>query len=61
MASLSRPSVHATNLLSELRRQHGHLFRPESAEANWMATPAGRGYFVIVRLCGPTEAAINKS
>jgi hypothetical protein len=34
---------------------------PAGKEANWMATPAGRGYFVIIRLYGPTEAAIDKS
>jgi hypothetical protein len=34
---------------------------PAGKEANWMATPAGRGYFVIFRLYGPTEAAINKT
>jgi hypothetical protein len=34
---------------------------PSGKEANWMATPAGRGYFVIFRLYGPTEAAINKT
>lgn len=30
-------------------------------EENWLATPPGRGYFAILRLYGPTEAAINKS
>jgi hypothetical protein len=34
---------------------------PAGKESNWMATPAGRGYFVILRLYGPTEAAIDKS
>jgi hypothetical protein len=34
---------------------------PAGKEANWMATPAGKGYFVILRLYGPTEAAIDKS
>ncbi len=34
---------------------------PEGKQANWIATPAGRGYFVILRLYGPTEAAINKT
>jgi hypothetical protein len=34
---------------------------PAGKEANWIATPAGRGYFVIFRLYGPTEAAINKT
>jgi hypothetical protein len=34
---------------------------PAGKESNWMATPAGRGYFVIFRLYGPTEAAIDKS
>lgn len=26
-----------------------------------MATPAGKGYFVILRFYGPTQAAIDKS
>jgi len=30
-------------------------------EANWLATVPGKGYFAIVRLYGPTEAALNKS
>jgi hypothetical protein len=34
---------------------------PAGKKGNWMATPAGRGYFVILRLYGPTEAAIDKS
>ena len=34
---------------------------PAGEEANWLATVPGRGYFVILRLYGPTEAAINKS
>jgi|SRR5580698_5440267 hypothetical protein len=34
---------------------------PAGKEANWIATPAGRGYFVIFRLYGPTQAAIDKS
>jgi hypothetical protein len=34
---------------------------PAGKEGNWLATPPGRGYFVIIRLYGPTEAAINKS
>jgi hypothetical protein len=34
---------------------------PAGKEANWMATPAGKGYFVIYRLYGPTQAAIDKS
>jgi hypothetical protein len=34
---------------------------PAGKEANWMATPAGKGYFVIFRLYGPTQAAIDKS
>ena len=28
---------------------------------NWLATVPGKGYFVILRLYSPTEAAINKS
>jgi hypothetical protein len=34
---------------------------PAGKGANWLATPAGKGYFAILRLYGPTEAAINKS
>jgi hypothetical protein len=33
---------------------------PEGKEANWLATPSGKGYFAILRLYSPTEAAINK-
>jgi hypothetical protein len=34
---------------------------PAGKEGNWLATPPGRGYFAILRLYSPTEAAINKS
>lgn len=34
---------------------------PEGKSANWLATIPGKGYFAIIRLYGPTEAAINKS
>jgi len=34
---------------------------PEGKAANWLATVPGRGYFAILRLYGPTEAAIDKS
>jgi hypothetical protein len=34
---------------------------PEGKGGNWLATVAGRGYFVILRLYGPTETAITKS
>jgi len=34
---------------------------PAGKEGNWLATVPGKGYFAIVRLYGPTEAAINKS
>ena len=34
---------------------------PSGKEGNWLSTPPGRGYFAILRLYGPTEAAINKS
>jgi hypothetical protein len=37
------------------------LFPREGSRANWLATFADKGYFVILRLYGPTEAAINKS
>ena len=34
---------------------------PAGKERNWLSTPRGKGYFAILRLYGPTEAAINKS
>jgi hypothetical protein len=34
---------------------------PEGKEGNWLATVPGRGYFAILRLYAPTEAAIDKS
>jgi hypothetical protein len=34
---------------------------PDGKTGNWLATVPGKGYFVILRLYGPTEAAINKS
>jgi hypothetical protein len=34
---------------------------PQGKEANWLATVPSKGYFAIIRLYGPTEAAINKS
>ena len=34
---------------------------PEGKEGNWLATVPGRGYFAIIRLYGPTEAAIDRT
>jgi hypothetical protein len=34
---------------------------PDGKQANWLATVPGKGYFAILRLYGPTEAAIDKS
>ena len=34
---------------------------PEGKRSNWLATARGKGYFAILRLYGPTEAAINKN
>ena len=34
---------------------------PKGKEANWLATVPGKGYFAVLRLYGPTEAAINKT
>jgi len=34
---------------------------PEAKGANWLATVPGKGYFAILRLYSPTEAAINKN
>jgi len=33
----------------------------EGKQANWLPTVPGRGFFAILRLYGPTEAAIDKS
>jgi hypothetical protein len=35
--------------------------KPPDQQANWLATPPGRGYFAILRLYGPTEDAIDKT
>ena len=35
--------------------------QPVGKEANWLATVRGRGYFAILRLYGPTEAAMDRS
>jgi len=34
---------------------------PAGKQGNWLATVPGRGYFTVLRLYGPTEAAINKT
>jgi len=34
---------------------------PEGKQSNWLATMPGKGYFAILRLYSPTDAAINKS
>jgi hypothetical protein len=34
---------------------------PAGKEGNWLATVPGKGYFAILRLYSPTEAAINNS
>ena len=34
---------------------------PEGKFGNWLATVPGKGYFAILRLFGPTEAAMNRS
>jgi len=47
-----------------LRRRLSWSFGPKAPrgkEANWLATVPGRGYFAILRLYGPTEAALNRS
>src|SRR5262245_18714196 len=33
----------------------------EGKQTNWLPTVSGKGYFAILRLYGPTEAAINKT
>ena len=34
---------------------------PQGQERNWLRTVPGNGYFAILRLYGPTEAAIDES
>jgi hypothetical protein len=33
----------------------------EGRQGNWLATVPGKGYFAILRLYSPTDAAINKT
>ncbi len=33
---------------------------PAGKERNWLATVPGKGYFAVIRLYGPTEAAIDQ-
>jgi len=37
------------------------LKAPEGKFGNWLATIPGKGYFAILRLYGPTEAAMDRS
>jgi hypothetical protein len=34
---------------------------PHGQEKNWLATVPGKGYFAILRLYGPNEAALAKT
>jgi hypothetical protein len=34
---------------------------PDGKQGNWLATVPGKGYFAILRLYSPTEAAINNT
>lgn len=34
---------------------------PAGKDGNWLATAPDRGFFAILRLYGPTEAALDKS
>ena len=34
---------------------------PAGKEGNWLATVPGRGFFAIIRLYGPTEAALDNT
>ena len=34
---------------------------PAGKQGNWLATVPGEGYFVILRLYGPTKASFDKS
>lgn len=34
---------------------------PEGKEKNWLRTPKGKGYFVILRLYGPLEPALDRT
>jgi hypothetical protein len=45
--------------MSALQRS-GRSRWTERKEANWLVTVPGKGYFAILRLYGPTEAAIDK-
>ena len=63
-ASRSRRSVRATSrhrTPTAARTFTSARRRPRAKQGNWLATVPGRGYFAILRLYGPTEAAIDKS
>jgi hypothetical protein len=34
---------------------------PDGKAGNWLATVPGKGYFAILQLYGPTEAALDES
>ena len=34
---------------------------PEGKEGNWLATVPGKSHFAILRLYGPTQAALDKN
>ena len=57
LGSRDKPAVNAngsTDVYLSPQALEGH-------QGNWLATVPGKGYFVILRLYSPTEAAINKT
>jgi len=36
-------------------------YKAEGKQANWLATVPGGGFFAVLRLYGPTEAALNRT
>jgi len=42
-------------------RRPAQSFPSLGSRDNWMRTVLGKGYFAVLRLYGPTEAAIDRS
>jgi len=60
-ASLSHRWVRATSHADCSTDLYFGSQAPAGTQVNWLATVPGGGYFAILRLYGPTEAAFDKS
>ena len=61
MDALDKVGMRASVLLnSDVCEQYPQIIAA-GKERNWLATPPGRGYFAILRLYAPTEAAFDRT